>query len=90
MDAIDPATGEQLDSYEEHTEREVDEALEQACGAFEDWRERPMRDRERRVAGDTVEDPVAFEQRDGLSRSSELVSRRDARDSAADDSRVDA
>ena len=47
MDAIDPATGEQFDSYEEHTEREVDEALEQACGVFEDWRERPMRDRER-------------------------------------------
>jgi len=47
MDAIDPATGEQLDSYEEHTEQEVREALEQACGASEDWRERPMRDRER-------------------------------------------
>jgi len=34
MDALDPATGEQLDSYEEHTEQEVDDALERASGAI--------------------------------------------------------
>ena len=56
MDAVNPATGEQFDSYEEHTEREVDEALKRASDAFEEWRERPRRDRERLLsaAGDTL------------------------------------
>ena len=58
MDAVNPATGEQLDSYEEHTEREVDDALERASATFEEWRERPMRDRERLLAAaaDTLRD----------------------------------
>ena len=47
MDVVNPATGEQLGSYEEHTEHEIDDALEQASVAFESWRERPLRDRER-------------------------------------------
>ncbi|SDF27973.1 succinate-semialdehyde dehydrogenase / glutarate-semialdehyde dehydrogenase [Halorubrum xinjiangense] len=56
MDAVNPATDEQLDSYEEHTEGEVDDALDRASDAFEEWRERPMRDRERLLsaAADTL------------------------------------
>lgn len=37
MDAINPATGERVDSYDTHTEAEVDDALDAATDAFEDW-----------------------------------------------------
>jgi succinate-semialdehyde dehydrogenase/glutarate-semialdehyde dehydrogenase len=47
MDAVNPATGERIASYEEHAEPAVDVSLERASDAFGDWRERPMRDRER-------------------------------------------
>ena len=47
MEAVNPATDEQLGSYDEHTEGEVDDALDRASAAFEAWHERPMRDRER-------------------------------------------
>ncbi|MFC6770697.1 aldehyde dehydrogenase family protein, partial [Halorubrum pallidum] len=47
MDAVNPATGERLGSYEEHTKHEVDDALERASVAFESWRGRPLCDRER-------------------------------------------
>jgi succinate-semialdehyde dehydrogenase/glutarate-semialdehyde dehydrogenase len=50
MDVIDPATGALLDSYEEHTEADVDVALTQAKDAFEDWSVRSLREREELLA----------------------------------------
>ncbi|MFC4989886.1 MULTISPECIES: NAD-dependent succinate-semialdehyde dehydrogenase [Saliphagus] len=46
MDVINPATGERVDSYDEHTQSEVETALEDATSAFEEWRRRPLRERE--------------------------------------------
>lgn len=56
MDAINPATGERVDSYEEHTESDIDAALDAASIAFDEWRERPIRERERLLesAGDVL------------------------------------
>lgn len=34
MDAINPATGERVGTYESHSERDVDEALDAATRAF--------------------------------------------------------
>lgn len=50
MDVINPATGEQVDSYEKHTKEEVEESLERASDAFEQWRTRPIREREELLA----------------------------------------
>jgi len=50
MDVIDPATGEQVESYEEHSRTEVESSLERATAAFEDWRRRPLREREELLA----------------------------------------
>ncbi|WP_335999603.1 NAD-dependent succinate-semialdehyde dehydrogenase [Halorientalis halophila] len=46
MDVIDPAHNERVDTYEEHTESDVRTALEQATDAFEQWRDRSIRERE--------------------------------------------
>ena len=46
MDATNPATGELVETYEEATESDVDDAIGRAQSAFEDWRDRPMRERE--------------------------------------------
>ena len=46
MEVVNPATGETVESYEEETEDDVDAALERATGAFAEWRERPLRERE--------------------------------------------
>ncbi len=58
MEAINPATAEQVDTYEEHTEDDVETALDGANEAFEEWRERPIRERERLLdaAGDVLEE----------------------------------
>jgi succinate-semialdehyde dehydrogenase/glutarate-semialdehyde dehydrogenase len=50
MDVVNPATGEQEDSYEQHTAEDVDAALARATDAFEAWRDRPLRERERLLA----------------------------------------
>jgi len=50
MDAINPATGEAIESYEGHSPSEVDEMLGTATTAFETWRQRPLADRERLLA----------------------------------------
>ncbi|MFW6385119.1 MAG: NAD-dependent succinate-semialdehyde dehydrogenase [Halodesulfurarchaeum sp.] len=50
MDAIDPSTGEQMQSYEEHDEASVNQSLERATEAFRDWRDRPIREREELLA----------------------------------------
>ena len=50
MEAINPATGEQIGSYEEHTDDEIDRTLERATETFEEWRDRPLREREELLA----------------------------------------
>lgn len=46
MDVINPATGEQVETYEDATRDDVEAALARAQTAFSDWRNRPIRDRE--------------------------------------------
>ena len=51
MDVINPATGEREETYDEHSGDDVDAAVERATDAFEEWRDRSIRDREERLAG---------------------------------------
>lgn len=46
MDVVNPSTGERIESYETHTKDDIDGSLEQATTAFEEWRNRPLRERE--------------------------------------------
>ncbi|MFD1562655.1 NAD-dependent succinate-semialdehyde dehydrogenase [Haloarchaeobius amylolyticus] len=46
MDAVNPATGEQLAEYTEDDDADVEATLETAVDAFETWRDRPLRERE--------------------------------------------
>ncbi len=50
MDSINPATGEHLETYEEDGPDAVEAKLGTAVKTFEDWRERPMREREELLA----------------------------------------
>ena len=50
MEAVNPATGEAISTYEEHTDEEIAETLGTAQETFESWRERPLREREERLA----------------------------------------
>ena len=50
MDVLNPATGEQVRSYEEHDDEQVARALERAQSAYENWRGRPLREREELLA----------------------------------------
>ncbi|WP_436900813.1 NAD-dependent succinate-semialdehyde dehydrogenase [Halovenus halobia] len=50
MDVVDPSTGERVSTYDEHTETEVDNALDQAITAFDGWRDSPLREREQLLA----------------------------------------
>jgi succinate-semialdehyde dehydrogenase/glutarate-semialdehyde dehydrogenase len=50
MNVTNPATGETVATYEEHTAADVEAAIERSAAAFEDWRERPLREREQRLA----------------------------------------
>ncbi|WP_435116725.1 NAD-dependent succinate-semialdehyde dehydrogenase [Halolamina sp. C58] len=50
MDAINPATGERIATYEPDSASEVEDALTRADEAFADWRERPIREREQLLA----------------------------------------
>jgi succinate-semialdehyde dehydrogenase/glutarate-semialdehyde dehydrogenase len=45
LQAVNPATGEQIASYEETSETEVAAALDRAESAFADWRARPVEER---------------------------------------------
>jgi len=58
MDVVDPSTGAQIETYEEHTEIDVTEALNRSTEAFDNWRTRPIRDREQLLtaAGDALRD----------------------------------
>ncbi|QIO24820.1 NAD-dependent succinate-semialdehyde dehydrogenase [Haloarcula sp. JP-L23] len=46
MQTINPATGETLNTYEQHSQEEVTELLDNATETFRSWRERPIRERE--------------------------------------------
>ena len=60
MDVVNPATGEQVDSYQEDSPREVEDALATAAATFETWSERPLREREELLAaaGDVLRENV--------------------------------
>jgi len=60
MEALDPATNEVVETYEEHTESELARALDRAENAFGEWRDRPMREREELLAdaADVLRDNV--------------------------------
>ncbi|SFS07858.1 succinate-semialdehyde dehydrogenase / glutarate-semialdehyde dehydrogenase [Halomicrobium zhouii] len=46
MEAVNPATGERIDTYEEADLPDVERALDDGWGAFQDWRDRPLAERE--------------------------------------------
>jgi succinate-semialdehyde dehydrogenase/glutarate-semialdehyde dehydrogenase len=46
MEAINPATGDRIDTYDELGDAEVDATLSTATDAFEEWRDVPLRERE--------------------------------------------
>jgi succinate-semialdehyde dehydrogenase/glutarate-semialdehyde dehydrogenase len=50
MDVTNPATGEVVETYDEHTGSDVADALDRSMDAFADWRERPLREREALLA----------------------------------------
>ncbi|QKY21653.1 NAD-dependent succinate-semialdehyde dehydrogenase [Halolamina sp. CBA1230] len=50
MDATNPATGERIATYEPDSATEVEAALSRADAAFDDWRDRPIREREELLA----------------------------------------
>lgn len=56
MDVVNPTTGDRIEEYEEHTRDDIDSALVRATEAFDDWRERPLREREEllQAAGDVL------------------------------------
>jgi succinate-semialdehyde dehydrogenase/glutarate-semialdehyde dehydrogenase len=60
MKSVDPATGELLDRYEEHTDEEVERIVDAAAGRFPAWAERPIQDRCRLLeqVGELLEERV--------------------------------
>jgi len=56
VDVINPATGECIETYEEHTKTDVEQALSRATEAYAEWSQRPLREREEllEVAGDVL------------------------------------
>jgi succinate-semialdehyde dehydrogenase/glutarate-semialdehyde dehydrogenase len=51
LQSINPATGEVIATYEEHTDDEVRLALDRASGAFEAWRRVPLGERAAMLGG---------------------------------------
>jgi succinate-semialdehyde dehydrogenase/glutarate-semialdehyde dehydrogenase len=58
MDVVNPSTGTQIKTYDEHTESDVTEALDRATETFDDWHTRPIRNREKllEAAGEVLRD----------------------------------
>ena len=50
MKAVNPATGETVATYQEHDSDDVERRLSTAMDTFEEWRDRPMREREELLA----------------------------------------
>jgi len=47
VQSVNPATEEVLATFEEHSQRQIDEVLDQSVKSFRDWRERPFAERSR-------------------------------------------
>ena len=56
MEAVNPVTKEVVGSYQEDSVEDVNHALERALTTFKNWREVPLRERERLIdaAGDVL------------------------------------
>ena len=50
IESVNPATGERIDAYETPDREGVERALSTAESAFQEWRERPLREREALLA----------------------------------------
>ena len=50
MEAVNPATGERIAEYTEDDNADLEAKLATATDRFEDWRNRPMREREELIA----------------------------------------
>jgi len=50
MQSTNPATERPVRAYESHSDSDVDDALERATTAFEDWRARPIEERQTKLA----------------------------------------
>lgn len=50
MESVNPATGDRIESYERDSDEDVEYKLETATDTFREWRERPLRDREKLLA----------------------------------------
>ncbi|WP_396611300.1 NAD-dependent succinate-semialdehyde dehydrogenase [Haloferax sp. S1W] len=50
MESINPATNDRIETYEKDTDEDVEVALSRSMDAFEEWRERPLREREELLA----------------------------------------
>ncbi|WP_224449802.1 NAD-dependent succinate-semialdehyde dehydrogenase [Haloprofundus salilacus] len=46
MESVNPATGEQLETYDSHTDEEVDEFLDRAAGTADSWQETSFAERQ--------------------------------------------
>jgi succinate-semialdehyde dehydrogenase/glutarate-semialdehyde dehydrogenase len=69
MDVINPATGERVDQYDADESSDVERALARADETFDDWRERPIRERESLLAN------AAEVLRDNVDRYAETICR---------------
>jgi len=60
MEVTNPATGETVTTYDEDAREDVEAALERSQSAFEEWRARPLREREQLLsaAGDVLRENV--------------------------------
>ena len=47
VQSVNPATEEVLATFEEHSQRQIDEVLDQSVKSFRDWRDRPFAERAR-------------------------------------------
>lgn len=46
MESVNPATGETVETYDDHDEDDIDAALDQATETFEEWRDTSISDRQ--------------------------------------------
>lgn len=67
MESINPATGETLETYDDHTEEDVDEALDRATETFEEWSDTRIETRQQLLAN------AADVLRDNEDRYAELI-----------------
>ncbi|MHB9288253.1 NAD-dependent succinate-semialdehyde dehydrogenase [Halobacteriales archaeon Cl-PHB] len=58
MESVNPATGDVVASYDVQDAAAVEATLDRAASAFDEWKRRPLRDREHLIdaAGDVLED----------------------------------